>query len=73
MLLSISFGVSAVGVMAASAGILHIWQTGAVSYAYPFPMSVRASGASMMLLGAVVGSKRLMPVTGNFTSSVELV
>lgn len=64
MLLSLSFGVSAISIMGASAGILHIWQTGAVTYSYPLPLGIRASGSVMMLLGALAGSKRLMPVTG---------
>ena len=64
MLLSLSFGVSAVGVMFPAAGITYIWHTGSVPAAYPMLTRVRAAGAVMMVLGAIVGGKRLMPVTG---------
>lgn len=64
MLLSLSFGVSAVGVMFPAAGITYIWHTGSVPAAFPIPTRVRFAGAVMMFLGAIVGGRRLMPVTG---------
>ena len=64
MLLSLNFGVSAAGVMFPAAGITYIWHTGSVPAAFPMPTRVRAAGAVMMFLGAIVGGRRLMPVTG---------
>lgn len=68
MLLSLSFGVSAVGVMFPAACVTYIWHTGSVPTAFPMLTRVRAAGAVMMFLGAVIGSKRLMPVTGETTA-----
>ena len=65
MLLSLSFGGSAIGIMTPAAGILYIWQTGAVPPSFPITPSIRAAGAVMMFVGALVGSRRLMPVTGD--------
>ena len=67
MLLSLSFGVSAVGVMFPAACITYIWYHGSVPTVFPMHTHIRAAGAVMMFFGAVIGSKRLMPVTGETT------
>lgn len=73
MLLSLSFCVSAVGVMFPAACITYIWHTGSVHTGFPMLTRVCAAGAVMMFVGAVISSKRLMPVTGEITACDHLL